>query len=277
MDPYTVLGVAKTASGADIKKAYHRLAKVWHPDRVSTPAEKEANTKRFLDVSHAYEILGDPDKRKRYDQCGAVSHGSNSATVPPYHTDMFTTFFENVGYNMAFLGDLVQMPCTLEEICAGATKTVPIVKRYMDGSGRHKTQTVTIQLQKHWREGTKIRYAGMGDEYPGRPPREAIVVLVEIPNRRYQRMGDDLIIKSTVGLAEALCGFDYCIKDLTGTSWHAKSTQIITPTECTLRISGAGMHRKDGTRGDIYVEFTIQFPTTLSREQKKALVDTFKV
>lgn len=316
MNPYAVLEIDKSASESDIKKAYYRLAKVWHPDRVSDPKEKEANTKRFLEISRAYETLIDPAKRKQYDQFGVMPgdqyNGTDSATDAQRFKGTFSSmfgggggdgsnfqFFTNIpgfngfnGFNgfQGFQGfqddimggmhsmfsrgpEIIRMPCTLEEIFTGATKTVTFDRRIYNQSGsfEKKPQSITVQLQKHWREGTRIRHPEMGDELPDGKKQEAIVMLTEQPNRVYQRAGDNLRGRSSVSLQEALCGFEFQVKDLGGVTWTSRSTGIISPTNRTMTVTGAGMHRRDGTRGDIQVEFAIRFPDSLSVEQKQAL------
>lgn len=311
MNPYTALEIDKSASESDIKKAYYRLAKVWHPDRVSDPKEKETNTERFREISRAYETLSDPVKRKHYDQFGVMS-GSNDA-APEQDTQRFKEtfssmfggknefqFFSNFqnfqgfqgfrddimggftgsGFSSMFSGGptVVRMPCTLEEIFLNASKTVTFNKRIFNEAGdfEQKPQTVTVQLRNHWREGTRIRYPGMGEEMPNCPAKEAVVVLVEQPSRVYQRVGDDLRGRSSVSLQEALCGFEFQVKDLGGVTWTSRSTGIISPSNRVMAVKGAGMHRRDGTRGDIHVEFSIRFPETLTAEQKQALTNILR-
>jgi DnaJ-class molecular chaperone len=267
-DLYKTLGVDRTATDKDIKKAYYRLAKLHHPDRVADPVQKAQHAERFTKISQAYETLIDPDKRRRYDvsgDIGAAAAGAdiNTAGASGASANVFRSMFRDMFDAHVFFGlpIMVEMPCTLEEISAGATKTVTVPVPVQDAV--KTTETRTVQLQKHWRHGTKIRFAG--------PPQEIVVVLVELPNKTFRRCGADLVGRSTITLREALCGFEIRVKDLHDVGWTVRSTGVVSPASPVVKVPGAGMYRKDGTRGDILVEFTIQFPATLTETQRRAL------
>lgn len=320
-DLYAVLNLNKkdNPSKAEIKKAYYKLAKEVHPDRCTNSNKKQEHGAKFLEISKAYEILSDDNKRKNYDAFGVYdgNNGTKSQTTNTFdnvdfshYTSMFSQMFgsgfepaenggglfmrhsagrlnlndvlgsfNNVGggnQNVTLRSTSVTMPCTLEEITSEATKTVQISGTVYNKKGqlvRTKNELITVQLKRHWKSGTLIRYPGLGDEIENQPhtAQEGIVRMVELPHSRFHRDKNDLISHVIIDLRSALVGFNCQIRDISGQLWDQAVDHIISPDNPQVTIKGAGMFKKDGTRGDIVIDCYIQFPKALSQDAKEQL------
>jgi DnaJ-class molecular chaperone len=293
-DYYKTLGVSKDATAADIKKAYRKLARQYHPDvNRSTDASK-----KFKEVNEANEVLSDPDKRKRYDQLGPdwerFAQGAPGGqrggagggfqwayTTPganPFEGDSdFSDFFQSVFGNTAGFGQPaagngtrrrtarqravadVEYPVevTLPEAYKGAERALEL--RGEDG----KTKRLTVKIPAGVRDGQRIRLAGQaagGDLY--------LQVKVK-PHPLFTRDGDDLRLELPVALHEALLGAEVTVPTVKG----RVSLRIPPETQNgrTIRLAGQGMPRAGGGFGDLFVTVKVVLPTKLSNTEREQM------
>jgi curved DNA-binding protein len=291
-DYYKTLGVHKDATAADIKKAYRKLARQYHPD-VNTSGDA---SKKFKDLNEANEVLSDPEKRKRYDQLGpdwerftqagpagrggeaggfrwtyAGSPGGN-----PFDggESDFSDFFQSVFGSMGGFGQPaagngtrrraarpqiadVEYPIevTLAEAYKGAERVLEL--RGEDG----KTKRLSVKIPAGVRDGQRIRLAGQaagGDLY--------LQVKVK-PDPRFTRDGDDLRLELPVALHEALLGAEVTVPTLKG----RVSLRIPPETQNgrTIRLAGQGMPRPTGGHGDLSVTVKVVLPTKLNEKERE--------
>jgi curved DNA-binding protein len=298
-DYYAVLGVPKTASDADIKKAYRKLARQFHPDL--NPGDKTAET-RFKEVNEANEVLGDPESRKKYDELGANWRMYENAPPPPpgghgrTHTrtmtpeemedlfgdsgfsDFFTTFFgggagPRGGRPSARppRGRDIEQPLslTLEEAFSGAT-------RHLETQRNGKPHHVEVRIPAGVREGSRVKVRGEGE--PGRngQPNGDLYLVVRLQaHPRFERRGQDLHTRLAIPVPTAVLGGDVAITTLAGTSLRLRIPEL-TPSGRTFRLKGHGLPtpREPETKGDLFVTVDLQIPATLTpevREHYKAL------
>jgi len=253
MNPYEVLGVSKTCSDEDIKKAYRKLALKWHPDRCNDP---DAN-KKFQDISNAYSILSDKEQRATYDKYGSVSPNESKGCGAQFKTDidpqkLFETFFGDGG--MGMMGgisvgrggfrmhfDVPDRPvkdfyCSLEELYTGCTK-------------RFKINGVLeeIVIRPGEQEETKYQLRG------------SVLQLRQKPHNRFTRNGNDLHTKIELTLSEYINGFSFVIEHLDGKkkkiSNRCGGTKI-GDKEITMSVPGLGMT----TNGSLIVHIVLQLP-----------------
>lgn len=257
MNPYEVLGVSKTCSDEDIKKAYRKLALKWHPDRCNDP---DAN-KKFQDISNAYSILSDKEQRATYDKYGSVSPNESTGHGSQFRTDidpqkLFETFFGDGamgmmggmsigkgGFRMHFDGPnhrpVNDFYCSLEEIYTGCTK-------------RFKINGVLeeIVIRPGEQEGTQY------------PLRGSVLQLRHKPHNRFTWNGNDLHIKIELSLSEYINGFSFVLEHLDGKkkkiSNRCGGTKI-GDKEITMSVPGLGMT----TNGSLVVHIVIQLPNTV--------------
>lgn len=272
-DYYQILGVGKTATADEIKKAYRKMALQYHPDRNKT---KEAETK-FKEVTKAYEVLGDPQKRQTYDQFGSAAFeqggsggqepfgGAQSRQGPFSYTystngqgqdfdfggfsDPFEIFEQFFGGGFANRQRRPVYSLTLEFMDAvkGAEKKVTI-----DG----KTQTIKIPAGVD--SGSRIRFG----DYD--------VVVDVAPDKRFRREGYDVVTDKAISFAQAILGDTVSIETIDDTV-KLRIPEGTQP-DTVIRLRGKGVQQVRGTnRGDHYVRVKVIIPKNVSGKQKELL------
>lgn len=297
VDYYKVLGVAPEASPDDIKKAYRRLARKYHPD-----VSKEANAEsRFKEVGEAYEVLKDPDKRAEYDQLRRYGGAGGEFRPPPgwqgrqraggdHGADFgagdfggaqgFSEFFEAIfgrGAAGAARGagpgagpfqsrarprgeDVqVRLPVTLEEVVHGASRTLSLPTP--DG-----TRTLKVNVPRGIADGGKVRLKGQGQ--PGPAGNGDLYLVVELlPHARYRVDGKDLRTTLAVAPWEAMLGARIDVETLDG------AVTLTVPANARagqqLRLRGRGLPGEPA--GDLYVELQIVVPRADEAQQRAAI------
>jgi DnaJ family protein B protein 4 len=167
--------------------------------------------------------------------------------------------------------------CTLEELFTGVTKRVKLTRRRTDAATRRPAlveEVLSIDVRPGWKAGTKVTYAGKGDEgQGGGPPGDVVFVVEEKPHPAFTRDGDTLTYTARVPLRDALTGINISVPTLDGRALPVSVAGVATPT-ATKVVKGEGMpvsRGPPGGRGDLHVRFDIAFPRSLSEEQKEAL------
>jgi len=275
-DPYAILGVKREATQDEIRAAYRQLAKKLHPDL--NPGDKGAEEK-FKEVAAAYDLLGDADKRARFDR-GEIDASGAERPRERYYRDFHTANagehaysaaggFEDLMGNEDILskilgrgrgegrmrvrirGQNVHYRLTVDflEAVNGATKRIT-----MPEGG---TLDVVIPAGTH--DGQILRLRGKGGPAMGdAPPGDALVEVEVQPHRLFTREDDDIHIELPISLTEAVLGATLDVPTPTGT------VRMTVPkganTGRVLRLRGKGVARKDGSRGDEYVALKVVLP-----------------
>jgi len=283
-DPYQTLGVARGASGDEIKKAYRKLAKELHPDRNK---DNPKAAERFSQVTQAYDLLTDSDKRARFDR-GEIDGDGNPAAPFGYgqrggggrpggggfSSDFgagdagdFSDIFENIfggagaqrgggGFSGGFGGRRpapkgANVPYRLVVSFEDAASLSPQRITLRDG------KTIDLKLPAGVETGTQMRLSGKGDAGPGGAG-DAIVSIEVGAHRFFTRDGDDVRLDLPVSLAEAVLGGKVPVPTVEG------NVMVTVPKGASsgkvLRLKGRGFHGKGGTRGDQLVTLMIDLP-----------------
>src|SRR5579875_758269 len=277
-DYYQVLGVPRTASQEEIKRAFRKLAMQYHPDR--NPGNKEAEA-RFKEINEAYEVLSDPEKRRQYDRFG-VGMGSEGTFASSFSwgegasatddmADLFTSsrlggfgdFFERFfggrrsihvgsGFSPGGLDAEVELPLTLEEAHRGVTRSLNL--------DMPERRVIEVTVPAGVRDGSVLRLPGQGWSGRGGPAGDLRLRIRLLPHPRFTRLGeDDLQIELPVAPWEAVLGAHVPVTTLDGV------VDLTIPPGSQagqrLRLRGQGLRRRDGGRGDLYVRLQILVPT----------------
>jgi curved DNA-binding protein len=288
---YDLLGVKKDATEKEIKQAFRKLAKKYHPDANPDP-QAEA---KFKEINEAYEVLSDKTKRAQYDQFGAVNPqwnvgGSNGQQVYT-NTDMgdFSDIFESIFGGLGGIGrgsrtqtreggrvrrangqDLEQaVTISLHEAYTGASRLVTRAGR-----------TVKVNIPPGATDGTRVRLAGEGEPgVSGGQPGDLYLVIHVEPNDQFERRGDDLYTDVRVDVFTAMLGGEAEVPTL-GRTIKLK-IPAGTQSGRKFRLSGKGMPllRDKEKFGDLYARVLITVPETLNADQRQLveqLRDSFR-
>ncbi|MCC7460071.1 MAG: J domain-containing protein [Proteobacteria bacterium] len=288
-DFYSVLGVSKTASEAEIKKSYRTLAKKYHPD--VNPNNKEAEDK-FKEITEAYAVLSDSGKRKQYDTMGPGGFQSGfdfSEFFKGYQQQPGSGSFHFRGGNGGFQFDASGLEDIFETMMGGAagarggrgrnpfsqyqqqtpTQQFEMEIDFMlaarggeieiDLSGKRKS----IQVPRGIESGQKIRVSGAR----GQP--DSIITLKIRPHPTFIREGDDIVTEVELNLVESAVGATKTVETIDGSS----EVKIPggTASGSKLRLKGKGLYLKNGSRGDHLVRVKIVPPKNLSSKAKELL------
>jgi len=299
-DFYKILGVSRSASQKEVQKAYRTLARKYHPDRVSDEEKEQAKT-RFQKIQEAYDVLGDPEKRKLYDQFGSAYRQAGSAGGNP-----FEGFRGAPPGGEAFdFGDLFGAPGGrggagggFEEILrqftggggggargsrraprAGETieaeTTVPFRTAVLGGSIQLSVakptgnETLTVTIPAGIEDGKKIRLRGQGGAAPGGGPAGDLMLTVRVaPHPHFRRQGDNLSVTVPVTLAEAALGGSIDVPTPRGTL--ALKIPAGSSSGRKLRLKGQGIERS-GQTGDLIVELQVTLPKEIDDESRRLI------
>lgn len=294
-DYYNVLGVSKNSSQDDIKKSYRKLAKQYHPD--ANPGDKQAEDK-FKDINEAYEVLSDPEKRKKYDNFGSDSNFQNGYDFDPSqfgfgknvkydfrtggtgnHSDFFNMFFGGGGFNFdsifdnldsdkmgrgnIFNGENIEAEISVspEEGLMGAEKKVSL-------KGQGTGKSLTFKIPKGVKDGEKIRLKGQGKPGVNGGENGDLFLVVKIrPTDSFTIEGNDLVTTLDIMPWDAALGSEVPVDTIDGKILVKVPSGVQTDTK--VRVAGKGYIDRSGRRGDLYIRIRIVNPGNISSEMKE--------
>lgn len=272
-DPYSLLGVARSASQDDIQKAYRKLAKRLHPDL--NPGDKKAE-EAFKAASAAYDLLSDPEKRRRFDR-GEIDASGQERAARSYYRDfagaasgdhpyassdgfadftddaeLFSSLFGEGGrFKVKIRGEdaRYRLPVDFLDAINGATRRITLA----NGA------TLDVAVPPGARDGQILRLAGQGEPgYGGGGSGDALIELQVRPHPLFTRKGDDIHLELPVSIPEAVLGAKIRVPTPTGPV--TMNVPRGSNTGTVLRLRGKGVPRADATRGDEYVALKLALP-----------------
>lgn len=291
-DYYKILGVERTADDKTLKQAYRRLARKYHPD----VNKSKGATERFKEINEAYEVLSDPEKRKRYDSLGPDWQRYAQAGAGPFEgfrvhfggggadledlggfSDFFRTIFGDLGVRQTDLFDVfgaepgrrgarrargqdvqADVELSLEEAYHGCQRTLALDGRRLE-----------VKIPPGVDTGSRVRVAGGGPSGTAGGERGDLYLTVTVrPHPVFERKAEDLYVDVPVTVAEAALGAEVEVPTLKG-----RATLKVPPGTSsgrTFRLRGSGMPRlKGGGTGDQYVRIKVVVPTELSARERE--------
>lgn len=301
MDYYQVLGVAKTATSEEIKKAYRKLALKYHPDK--NKGDKAAEAK-FKEINEAYAVLSNKEKRQQYDTFGSTEFHQRFSQEDIFRGFDLNSILRQFGFGGASFGNSASfrtsgshydfssifgnaengmgggcrgggcgpqpvkgqdltydLSITLEEVLNGAEKNITL---------RHNgtPQNISVKIPRGIDSGKRLRLSGKGSpSQTNGPPGDLYLKINVQPHSEFVRHDDDLIVEKRIPFSKACCGTDLEITTLEGKKIKVKVPPGIQQ-ESRLRIKGYGLPSGPiGERGDIYVKIGVSIPQELTEEQ----------
>lgn len=262
---YSTLGVEKSASQEEIKRAYRKLAAQHHPDR-------GGDTKKFQEIQAAYDVLGDPEKRQAYDNPSPSHTGFNfqSSGFPPEFEEMFGNMFGGMFRQPTQKRNKtlnIQTSITLEEAFSGKNLIANIVLP----SGRD--QLVEVRIPAGVKDGTTFRLTGLGDDSIPNIPRGDIHLSINVHQHAvFQRQNDDLLLSINLNCLDAIIGKTITIETIDKKTLET-TIQPGTQHGQILAIHGFGMPNMSNNvfRGRLLLSINLVVPTNLTEDQKKLI------
>ncbi|AFZ68679.1 DnaJ C-terminal domain-containing protein [Deinococcus peraridilitoris] len=279
-DYYSILGIDKSASEADIKSAYRKLAKQYHPDKNQGD---DSAAERFKEIGEAYAVLSEPEKRKLYDQyghTGNIPQGAyqGGADFGGFDASQFSDYFQGLfgaaggrggfrtGSAQVDLEDLLggfgggrrfvqnvegELTVTLQEALHGTEQTI--------GVGDRRIQ---VRIPSGTRDGTRLRLAGQA---PGNG--DVLLTVRVLSDTRFDLTGDDVYVTVDVPAPLAAVGTKLKVATLRG------NVELGIPPGSssgrTLRLRGQGWPKAGGGAGDLYVKLNLTLPPDLTEQERE--------
>ncbi|MCD6069469.1 MAG: molecular chaperone DnaJ [Bacteroidetes bacterium] len=295
IDYYKVLGIAKTATEEEIKKAYRKLARKYHPD--VNPNNKEAEQK-FKEINEANEVLGNPENRKKYDQYGKDwKHSEQFEKAKQQQqsqqrqytgggqdfSDMFgggdySDFFESMfggstsggrGGAVKFRGQdyHAELQLDLKDVYTTHKQTLTV-----------NGKSIRITIPAGTKNGQEIKIAGYGGEGMNGGPKGDLFIRIRVQNStRFRLDGNDFYANADLDLYSAVLGGEIMVDTFDGKVKLKVKPETQNGTKVKLKGKGFPVYKKDGEFGDLYITYNIVLPTDLTEKEKELFTELSKL
>jgi len=293
IDYYKILGIDKKASEAQIKKAYRKMARKYHPD--VNPNDKTAEEK-FKQVSEANEVLSNPENRKKYDKYGKdwkhaddidrqkqqqrqynQQRQSQQQTGGAYGDTDYSDFFESMfgggpskgNRNVKFRGQdyNAELHLDLQEVYKTHKRTLTV-------NGKNLRLTIPAGVK----DGQQIKISGHGGEGLNGGPKGDLVIRFSISNKTtFKRDGDNLYATVDVDLYKAMLGGDLMVNTFDSKVKLTVKPETANGTKVKLKGKGFPIYKKEGQFGDLYITYQLKVPTKLSGKEKELFAELAKL
>ncbi|MCT0226319.1 DnaJ C-terminal domain-containing protein [Synechococcus sp. CS-1328] len=288
-DYYQILGVERGASEDEIKQAYRRLARKYHPDI----SKEEGAEERFKEISEANQTLSDPEKRRAYDELGRHLPGDDFRPSPDWDARFWqgqageevdlADLFEQMGFRSAqrrhqggpgfpIRGQDVEAVAnlSLEEVCHGTQVTLERQEPHLrpDGTVERGSTTVHIRVPKGVTDGERLRIPGRGLAGSGGGPAGDVYLDIHLqPHPLFRAVGHDLYLELPVTPWEAALGGEIVVPTLDG---HVRVTvKEGAQTGLKLRLAGKGLPKRKEGDGDLYCVLQIVMPKQIDERERE--------
>lgn len=294
IDYYKTLGIAKTATEAEIKKAYRKMARKYHPD--VNPNDKAAE-EMFKRVSEANEVLSNPENRKKYDKYGKdwkhadeierqkqqqqqyarQRQSDQQYTGGGFGDSDYSDFFESMfgggpsrgNRSVKFRGQdyNAELQLDLRDVYTTHKRTLTV-------NGKNIRLTIPAGVK----DGQQIKIAGHGGEGLNGGPNGDLILRFSLTNNTgFKRDGDNLYATVDLDLYTALLGGELMVSTFDGKVKLTVKPETANGTKVKLKGKGFPVYKKDGQFGDLYITYQIKLPTNLSGKEKQLFAELQKL
>ena len=291
-DYYEVLGIDRSASEAELKRAFKKLARTYHPD--VNPGNAKAE-ERFKEISEAYAVISDPEKRRKYDAMGHAAFGGGSpwgGGAPPGMEDILREFGLGDIFGGVFGGarggaarggfhaqhqaprrgqDVnYSMEIGFDDSLKGLNTTITVPKTTNEnGKIQHTTERIQVKIPPGVSNGSRIRLSGKGEVSLNDGPQGDLFIVTKVREHPFfERKGDNLYLELPVSLGEALLGARVEINTFEGVT--KMTIPPSTQNGQVFRLSGKGAPKLKGSgKGDLFVRIQVLLPDQMDEESKE--------
>ncbi len=291
IDYYKTLGIDKTATPAEIKSAYRKLARKYHPDL--NPNDKNAKS-NFQQINEANEVLSDPEKRKKYDQYGKDwQHAEQFENAKQYQDQSsdyrgqrysgtqfegdFSEFFESLFGGAAKAGRSRQVKFRGEDYNAQLQLNLTDASKTHQQTLKVGGKNIRITIPAGIENGQTIKIAGHGGQGINGGPNGDLYITFSISNHpKFKRLGNDLYATVSLDLYTAVLGGEITTDTLNGKVKLNVKPETQNGSKIKLKGKGFPVYKKEGQFGDLYITFVIKIPTNLTEKQKSLFTELAK-
>lgn len=290
IDYYKILELSKTASEADIKKAYRKLARKYHPDL--SPNDKNAE-KKFKEINEANEVLSNPENRKKYDKYGKDWKHADEFEKSGYNPNQqqnpgrqqqssdfsgdFSDFFESI-YGNAGGGRSRQTKYRGQDLNASLELTLKDVYQTHKQTLTVNNKNIRITIPAGVENGQIIKIPGHGAPGANGGPNGDLYITFSITNNPdFKRDGNNLYTNVNLDLYTAVLGGEILVPTFDGKVKLKVAAETQTDTKVKLKGKGFPIYKSDGHFGDLYITYTIKTPVNLTEKEKELFVELSKL
>lgn len=282
IDYYKILEVSKTATQDEIKKAYRKLARKYHPDL--NPNDSEA-IKKFQEVNEANEVLSDPEKREKYDKYGENWKHADQFEAQQQQSQQqygggddagdFSDFFESMfgsrrGGRSAGGSDSFRFRGQdySAELHLSLTDAAQTHKQVITVNGKNLRITVPAGIAN----GQKIKLKGQGGPgVNGGPAGDLYITFIIPEDSKFKRVGNDIYITTSIDMFTAILGGEAIVDTMDGKVKLKIKPGTQNNTKVRLKGKGFPVYKKEGLLGDLIITYNVEIPTKLTKKQKELL------
>lgn len=285
---YDILNIGKNASQNEIKQQYKNLVMQWHPDKNIN--DKKIAEIKFKEITEAYNVLSNPNKKQDYD---FSINNFNYQSQNNVSFNQMDNFFNNFSYNVNNFKkfntnsqpkkkkqtQVSDLNISLKELYNGLKKKIKIKRKRLDDNNNtiESTKILEINIKSWWKNGTKITFENEGDYNTNNHTYSNLAFIIKTSkDYLFDRQEDDLIINKKISILESLCGTSFNFNHLDNTNIDVNLNDIVIIDGYKKIYKNKGMLKKNGDYGDLIIKFKVEYPESVTEEQKKKLTECFK-
>ncbi|MEO9892326.1 J domain-containing protein [Aurantibacter sp.] len=283
IDYYKVLGLTKSATGKEVKSAYRKMARKYHPDLNPNNVEAE---KKFKQINEANEVLSDPEKRKKYDQYGkdwqhaeefekakAQQQSRQNSSQRAYngaqgddYSDFFESMFGGSGFGRQEREVKFRGQDFNAELRLSLTDVISAHKQTLTVNGKN----IRIAIPAGIEDGQTIKIKGQGGTGSSGAPKGDLYITFSIQNNTtFKKVGANLYKTIDIPLTKAILGGEITVETLTGKVKLKVKPETQNGAQVKLKGKGFPVYKKDKQFGDLFITYNIKIPTNLTETQKE--------
>ena len=289
VDYYKILGLTKNATEKEIKQAYRRFARKYHPDVNPNDVVAEA---KFKEINQANEVLSNPENRKKYDNYGEHwqhtddyekakhknQNANNGENAQQYSDEAYASFFENMFGGSSYKNQAREVKFRGQDFNAALQLNLSDVYTSQKRTLTVNDKNIRTTIPEGIENGQIIKIKGHGGKgVNGGPNGDLFIQLSIINNSEFKRDGNNLYTSVDVGLYKAILGGEIMVNTFDGKVKLSIKPETQNGTKIKLKGKGFPVYKKEGQFGDLFITFNVEIPKNLSVKEKELFEELSKL